>query len=273
MSRGGRGGAARRTGQDRGRRHARANVGDGGDGRVVVGLHPVRELLRAGRPVRRLLVADTRDASAVLAEILGLARDAGIVVEEVDRARIDDRAEGQVHQGVLAIAPPFPYAMLPDVVARPRTEPLLLVALDSVTDPHNLGSIARTADAVGAHGLLLPSRRAASVTPTAEKAAAGALAHLPVVQVANLVRTLKEMQGGGTWVVGLDGDAPDPIGDCRLLADALVLVVGAEGRGLSRLTAETCDQLVRLPMRGAVGSLNASVAAAVALYEVLRHRG
>ncbi|MEX2503539.1 MAG: 23S rRNA (guanosine(2251)-2'-O)-methyltransferase RlmB [Egicoccus sp.] len=242
------------------------------DGRVVVGLHPIRELLRAGRPVRRLLVADTRERSDVLDEIVALARKAGVTVDEVDRARIDDRAEGQVHQGLLALAPAFAYADLDTVRRRAGDEPLLLVALDSVTDPHNLGSIARTADAVGAHGLLLPSRRAASITPTAEKTAAGALAHLPVVQVTNLVRTLKALRDDGVWSVGLDGDAPDPIGTSRLLDGPLVLVVGAEGRGLSRLTAQTCDQLVHLPMRGAVGSLNASVAAAVALYEVLRRR-
>lgn len=252
-----------RSGRDRPRRE---------DGRVVVGLHPVRELLRAGQPVRRVLVADTRERSDVLDEILALARGAGVTVDEVERARIDERAEGQVHQGVLALAPPFPYADLDAVRRRAGGEPLLLVALDSVTDPHNLGSIARTADAVGAHGLLLPSRRAASITPTAEKAAAGALAHLPVVQVTNLVRTLTTLRDDGVWSVGLDGDAPDPIGASRLLDGPLVLVVGAEGRGLSRLTAQTCDQLVHLPMRGAVGSLNASVAAAVALYEVLRAR-
>ncbi|GGI07806.1 23S rRNA (guanosine(2251)-2'-O)-methyltransferase RlmB [Egicoccus halophilus] len=243
------------------------------DERLVAGLHPVRELLRAGAAVRRLLVADTRDASAVLDEILALARTAGVPVEEVERHRIDERAEGLVHQGVLALAPPFPYATLDDARRRAADEPLLLVALDSVTDPHNLGSIARSADAVGAHGLLVPERRAASVTTTAEKAAAGALAHLPVVQVTNLVRTIRALQGEGVWAVGLDGEAPTAMADSRLLGDPLVLVVGAEGRGLSRLAGETCDELVHLPMRGAVGSLNASVAAAVALYEVLRHRG
>jgi len=217
-------------------------------------------------------VADTRDASAVLDEILALAGRAGVPVDEVDRDRIDDRAEGLVHQGVLALAPAFAYATLDEVRRVAGAQPLLLVALDSVTDPHNLGSIARTADAVGAHGLLVPARRAASVTPTAEKAAAGALAHLPVVQVTNLVRTLRGLQGDGVWAVGLAGEAATAIGDSRLLGDPLVLVVGAEGHGLSRLTAQTCDELVHLPMRGAVGSLNASVAAAVALYEVLRHR-
>jgi 23S rRNA (guanosine2251-2'-O)-methyltransferase len=243
--------------------------------RVVGGLHPVRELLRAGQPLRRVLVADTRDDSPVTDEIRALADRAGVAVEEVPRERLDARADGLTHQGVLAVAPAFRYADLDDVAARAdaAAEPLLLVVLDGVTDPHNLGSISRTAEAVGAHGLMIPSRRAAGVTPTAEKAAAGALAHLPVVRAANLVRALEGLKKRGVWVVGLDGDARTPIAGCRLLDEPLALVVGAEGRGLARLTAKTCDQTVFLPMRGAVGSLNASVAAGVALYEVVRSRG
>lgn len=240
--------------------------------RVVGGLHPVRELLRTDRVVHRVLVADGRDPSPVLDEILEAAATAGVAVEEVPRDDLDARAEGLVHQGVVAIAPPFPYADLAEVRASASDGPLLLVALDGVTDPHNLGSIARTAEAVGAHGLLLPPRRAAGITPTVEKAAAGALAHLQVVRLSNLARDLRDLQKAGIWVVGLDGEAPSDIGSCPLLGEPLVLVIGAEGAGLARLTRDICDQLVRLPMRGAVGSLNASVAAGVALYEVLRAR-
>lgn len=240
--------------------------------RVVGGLHPVRELLRAGRGVHRVLLADGRDPSPAVDEILETAAAHGVAVEEVARADLDARAEGLVHQGVLAIAPPFPYADLAEVRAAARDDPLLLVALDGVTDPHNLGSIARTAEAVGAHGLLLPPRRAAGITPAVEKAAAGALAHLKVVRLSNLARDLRDLQKAGTWVVGLDGEAPSEVGTCPLLGEPLVLVIGAEGAGLARLTRDICDQLVRLPMRGAVASLNASVAAGVALYEVLRAR-
>ncbi len=240
--------------------------------RVVGGLHPVRELLRAGATVHRVMIAAGRDDTPVVHEIRAAAHRAGVPVDEVARGDLDARADGLVHQGVLATAPPFPYASLDEVRETADGQPLLLVALDGVTDPHNLGSIARTAEAVGAHGLLLPSRRAAGVTPTAEKAAAGALAHLPVVRMANLVRDLRDLKAEGVWAVGLDGDAPDAIGASHLLDEPLVLVIGAEGAGLARLTRETCDQLVRLPMRGRVGSLNASVAAGVALYEVLRAR-
>jgi 23S rRNA (guanosine2251-2'-O)-methyltransferase len=246
----------------------------GQDERIVVGLHPVRELLRAGQPVRRILVSTTRASSPVLDDLRQAARQAGIRVDEVDAATIDERADGLVHQGVIALMPPFAYARLDDVLARAERagEPPLLVALDGVTDPHNLGSIARTAEAVGAHGLLVPSRRTVGVTPTAEKAAAGALAHLPVVEVTNLVRTLADLHERGVWSIGLDGDADGELADHPLATEPCVLVVGAEGAGLARLTRERCDALVKLPMRGRVGSLNASVAAGVALYELLRRR-
>jgi 23S rRNA (guanosine2251-2'-O)-methyltransferase len=257
----------------------RAGRGDrdtrGGQQRIVGGVHPVRELLRAGRPVHRILVADTRDGGPIVADIRALADAAHVPVEEVERRSLDDVAEGLVHQGVVALAPPFAYATLEDVLdlAAAAGEAPLLVALDGVTDPHNLGSIARTAEAVGAHGLLVPGRRAVGVTPSAEKAAAGALAHLPVVDAGNLVRTLGMLSERGVWSIGLDGDAEVALADHPLASEPCVLVVGAEGAGLARLTRERCDALVCLPMRGRVGSLNASVAAAVALYELLRCRG
>lgn len=244
--------------------------------RVVVGLHPVRELLRADRPVRRIAVVRGRTDSDVLEELLALARDTGVPVDRVDRADLDQRAEGLVHQGVVAVAPAFPYADLDRVLGRVDRDGRvpLLVALDGVTDPHNLGSICRTAEAIGAHAVLLPDRRAAHVTATVEKAAAGALAHLPVCVVGNLVRTLRDLADRPVWSLGLDADGEVELADSPLATESLVLVVGAEGGGLSRLTRDTCDQLVRLPMRGRVGSLNASVAAAVALYTIdaARHR-
>lgn len=238
--------------------------------RLVVGLHPVRELLRAGRRVHRVHVAHGRSDSEVLDELLDLARQASVPVDQVPRDDLDTRAEGLVHQGVVATAPPFQYADLDELLDRADAagEVPLVVALDGVTDPHNLGSVCRTAEAVGAHAVVVPGRRAASVTPVAEKAAAGALAHLPVVQVTNLVRSLTAIADRPVWSLGLDAEGEVEVADSHLLADPLVLVVGAEGRGLARLTRETCDQLVRLPMRGRVGSLNASVATAVALYAI-----
>jgi 23S rRNA (guanosine2251-2'-O)-methyltransferase len=264
--------------RDAGAGGARRGRRDGGHEtpheRLVVGLHPVRELLRAGAPVGPVRVDAARRRSPVLDEITALAAQQGVTVEPVERDRLDRLAGDLVHQGIVATAPPFPYARLDDVLARAdRTgEPALVVALDGVTDPHNLGSTARTAEAVGAHGLLVPSRRAAGITPAVEKAAAGALAHLPLVRVPNLVRALRELSGAGVWSVGLDADAPTTIHDCALLDQPVVLVVGSEGRGLAHLSQVQCDTLVNLPMRGRIGSLNASVAAAVALYEILRRR-
>jgi 23S rRNA (guanosine2251-2'-O)-methyltransferase len=242
--------------------------------RLVVGLHPVRELLRAGGRVHRIAVADSRDRSDVLAEIRELAAAAGVRIETVPRDELERRAEGLVHQGVVATAAPFPYASLRDALDRAEAagEPPFLVVLDQVTDPHNLGSIARTAEAAGAHGLVVAERRAAGVTPVVEKTAAGALAHLPLVKVTNLARALRELKAAHVWVVGLDADTDESVHDAALLDEAVALVVGSEGRGLARLTAEECDALVRLPMRGNVGSLNASVAAAIAIYEVRRRR-
>jgi 23S rRNA (guanosine2251-2'-O)-methyltransferase len=244
-------------------------------GRLVGGIHPVRELLRSPQELDRVLVAGERADEPAMAEIVALARARGIALERWDRGDLDERAEGLVHQGVLAEGPPLPSATLEQVLERADRsgEPPLLVALDGVTDPHNLGSIARTAEAVGAHGLLVPQRRTAGITATAEKAAAGALAHLPVVPVVNLARTLEQLHERGVWSLGLDGDAEVTLADHPLVTEPCVLVVGAEGDGLARLTRERCDALVRLPMRGRVGSLNASVAAGVALYTLLDRRG
>ncbi len=245
-----------------------------GGERLVHGVHPVRELLRAGRRVTGLRVATGRRDTPELDELVALAADAGVPVVRVDGDELDELAPGAVHQGVVATAPPFPYAGLDALLAAARASgrPPLLVALDGVTDPRNLGSIARTAEAVGAHGLIVPEHRSAAVTPAVEKAAAGALAHLPVARVTNLVRTLEALGREGVWSLGLDGDAPVRVAEHPLADGPVVLVVGAEGRGLSRLVRERCDALVSLPMHGRVGSLNAAVAAGVALYAMLAAR-
>lgn len=220
--------------------------------------------------LRSVTIAEGREQTDVVADIIALADAAGVKVSTRPRRELDDAAGTLSHQGVVAWAPPFPYlglSALGDLVGRIEG-PALLVALDGVTDPHNVGSIARTTEAVGGHALIVPARRAAGVTPAAEKAAAGALAHLPVAKVPNLAQALKALSERGLWSVGLDADAPEPITACRVLTDPLVLVVGSEGAGLARLSRVTCDVLTHLPMRGRIGSLNASVAAGIALYEV-----
>ena len=243
--------------------------------RVVHGIHPVRELLRAGRRIDSIIVADTREGSGPVADIERLAATAKVPVRTAEPGELDRLAPGAVHQGVVALAPPFPLVDLDRLLAHAEASgrPPLLVAVDGVTDPHNLGSIARTAEAVGAHGLVLPDRRSAPITPVVEKSAAGALAHLPVAGVTNLVRALGELAKAGVWSLGLDGGAAATLAEHPLASGPVVLVVGAEGGGLTRLVRERCDALVRLPMLGQVGSLNASVAAGVALYTLLAARG
>lgn len=206
------------------------------------------------------------DADAV-PEIVTAARDARVAVRTAGRHALDDLAGGVRHQGVVAVAPAFPYVGLHEI-----GQPDVVVALDGVTDPQNLGAIARSAEAAGAGALILRKRRAAHVTPAAEKAAAGAFSWLRVALVPNVVRALDTLAERGYWSVGLDGDAPETVWDSGLLDGPVVVVVGAEGAGLSRLVAERVDARVAIPLGGHVASLNASAAAAVALFEVARRR-
>ncbi|MGH2794501.1 MAG: 23S rRNA (guanosine(2251)-2'-O)-methyltransferase RlmB [Actinomycetota bacterium] len=243
----------------------------------IEGRNPVREALRAGRPIRRILIADgvaDRGALGALGEIVATAASAGVRVERVPRPVLDKIATGRAHQGIIAEAEPYRYRSWEDAVAaaKERGEVPLLLALDGVTDPGNLGSLIRSAEAAGAHAVLVPKRRAAPVTPTVEKASAGAIEHLPIDRVPNLERALVRAKGLGLWVVGLDGDAETALWDSHLFTEPLVLVVGAEGKGISRLVAERADALVRIPMLGRLGSLNAAMAGAIALFEASRRR-
>ena len=238
---------------------------------LIYGRHPVLEALRAGEKVQRVLVAKGAQTGGAVADILTLAEERGVRVAWVDRRELDRL--GGVHQGVAAELPSHRYADVEDILAHAaaRGEPPLVLALDAVQDVHNLGSLLRTADVVGAHGVILPSHRAAGITPTVRKASAGAVAHLPVAQVTNLSRTLADLKRNGLWAVGLDmaGQQAYDSFDWRL---PTVLVVGSEGRGLGRLVAQTCDVLVHLPMRGHVDSLNAAVAGSIVLYHAWRAR-
>jgi 23S rRNA (guanosine2251-2'-O)-methyltransferase len=239
---------------------------------VIWGRHPVVEAIAAGGRVRRIAVARGAREHG-LAEVLAAAERAGIRVEQVPRDQLDRLAAGANHQGVVAFVAPWDYAAVNDLLARASTrdEPPLLLALDSVQDVHNLGSLIRTAEAVGAHGIIVPEHRAVGVTPAVVKSSAGAIEHLPVAQVTNLVRTLDELKAHNIWAVGLAGEAAQSI-ETVDLDRALVLVVGSESKGLSRLVREHCDFLVSLPMRGAINSLNAAVAGSIALYLAWRAR-
>ena len=237
---------------------------------LIVGRNAVREALRAGRDMEKLLVS-RGEATGSLREILALAREKGVVVQEVDRRRLDEMAEN--HQGVAALASMYAYSTLEEILAlaREKGEPPFLVVLDGITDPHNLGAIVRTAECLGAHGVILPERRAVGLTPAAMKAAAGALEWIKVARVTNLTRALETLKAQNVWTYATDMDGEDYrrvnfSGGCAL-------VIGAEGQGVSRLVRETCDQVVSIPMKGHIDSLNASVAAGVILAEIARQRG
>lgn len=251
------------------RRHTKSS-----DAEWVVGRNSVVEALRAGVPVTGVYVAEGAERDGRLREAFKIAAEQGLSLLEVSRGELDRMTGGAVHQGLAARLPAYQYAHPDDLLDRAAEagEPPLIVALDSITDPRNLGAVIRSASGFGAHGVVIPERRAAGLTAAAWKTSAGAAARVPVAQTVNLVRQLKAYQDAGCMVVGLaaEGDVLLPHFD---LGDGpLVLVVGSEGEGLSRLVAETCDQLLSIPMASSLESLNAGVAAGIALYAVARSR-
>jgi 23S rRNA (guanosine2251-2'-O)-methyltransferase len=228
---------------------------------LIAGIHPVREALRAGRPIDRVLIVKGAGGPR-LQELIDLCRERGIPVRFEPRGQLDRAANGAPHQGVIAYGSAEQYASLEDTAASGG----LHVVLDGIEDPHNLGAIIRTAHAAGAAAVVIPERRAAGLTETVARAAAGALAHLPVVRVNNLNRALEALKKAGYWIYGLDERGTQTYDQVQFL-DRAAIVVGAEGRGLHEQVAKHCDFLVRIPMAGKVASLNASVAAGVMLFE------
>jgi len=243
-------------------------------GELVAGRNAVAEALRGRVPATALLVATGLDVDERVTEALALARKRGLEVAEVPRAELDRITGRGPHQGLVLQVPPYDYAHPDDLLAAAAAtgEPALLVALDGVTDPRNLGSVVRSTAAFGGHGVLVPQRRAAGMTAAAWKTSSGAAARVPVARATNLTRALTSYQAAGLFVVGLAADGGVSLDELGTGEMPLVIVVGSEGRGLSRLVAETCDQLVAIPMAGRFESLNAGVAAGVALAEVARLR-
>ncbi|MCP3783827.1 MULTISPECIES: 23S rRNA (guanosine(2251)-2'-O)-methyltransferase RlmB [Micromonospora] len=240
---------------------------------LLVGRNPVLESLRAQVPATALYTAQGIDIDDRVNEIIRTAADRGIAILEISRAELDRMTGGVLHQGVGLQVPPFAYEPFEDLMAASLEQAApLLVALDGVTDPRNLGAVIRSAAAFGAQGVFVPERRAAGITATAWRTSAGAAARVPVAQVTNLTRSLKACKDAGFIVVGLDADGQTDLYDLEAAVGPLVVVVGSEGRGLSRLVGETCDLTVSIPMVSDVESLNASVAAAVTLAEVARRR-
>ncbi|WP_302801063.1 23S rRNA (guanosine(2251)-2'-O)-methyltransferase RlmB [Mitsuokella multacida] len=239
---------------------------------VLVGRNAVTEALKSGRGINKLWIA-SGDREGSVAEIAALAKERGIVVQYVERAKIEALAGGHRHQGVLAYVAPVPYAELEDILkaAEAKGEAPFLVLLDELEDPHNLGALLRTADATGVHGILIPKRRSVSLNATVAKTSAGAVEYVPVARIGNIAQTLKKLKEKGFWVAGADMDGEKAYYEADLTGP-LVLVVGSEGKGMSRLTKEACDFIVRMPMVGRINSLNASVAGSILMYESMRQR-
>ena len=239
---------------------------------VIEGRNAVIEALRAGVHIDKIYLAKG-ETDAALGHIASTAREQGIVVVDADRRKLDGMSRTHSHQGVIALAAVRPYASVDDILAaaKEKGQPPLIVVCDELSDPHNLGAVIRTADAAGAHGVIIPKRRSAGLTAIVGKTSAGAVAHVPVARVPNLTACLKELKDQGVWIFGAEMNGPTSLYQADLKGPAAI-VIGSEGSGMNRLVAETCDFLVSIPMFGKINSLNASAAAAVLLYEAVRQR-
>ena len=256
--------------------HRSRAQGKGAGADWVVGRNPVLEAMTAGLPIKAGYVTEGAERDDRLREIFRYAADHSIPLLQTTRAELDRLTGGAVHQGVALQLPSYEYAHPGDLIADALSDPArpgLLVALDGITDPHNLGAIVRSAAAFGAHGVIIPERRSASVTAVAWKSSAGALARIPVAKATNLNRVLQDSAKAGFTVVGLAGEGETDIAGVPGVDGPVLLVIGSEGAGLARLTRERCDLLAKIPIASEVESLNASVAASIALYEVARCRG
>lgn len=244
---------------------------DGRQENIIIGRNAVLEALKAGTRINTLLIS-AGEQSGSIGKILSLARERKVLIKEVSVKKLDFMCGHSRHQGVIAEAAAYPYADLEDLfrIAQEREEPLFVVICDEIEDPHNLGAIIRTADAAGAHGVIVPARRSAPLSFTVNKASAGALNHVPVVRVTNLVQTIEELRSRGVFLYGADMGGTDYTQVD--FGGAVGLIIGSEGAGIGRLVREKCDFIVSLPMKGKISSLNASVAAGILMYEVRRTR-
>lgn len=238
---------------------------------LIIGRNASMEALRSSREIDTLFIA-RGDRSGSIGAIISIARDKGIVVKEVDRRKLDAMCGGANHQGVAARAAAHKYASVDDIIAaaKEKGEDPFVIICDEIEDPHNLGAIIRTADACGAHGVIIPKRRGVSLTYAVGKVSAGAVEYVPVARVPNLPSAIDDLKKEGFWVYGADMDGTP--WDKQDYSGAVALVVGSEGKGISRLVKEKCDFIVSLPMKGKINSLNASVAAGILMYEVIKNR-
>lgn len=238
---------------------------------VIAGRNPVSEAIRSGRPIDKLMIARGEKSGAVVG-ILAKAKEKQIPVKEVDRTKLDFLSGGAVHQGIIALAAVKEYSTVEEILeyAKSKDEAPFIVVLDEVEDPHNLGAIIRTAECAGVHGIIVPKRRSASLSYTVGKASAGAIEYMRVARVTNIAKLIDELKEQGIWVYGADMNGTD-YAQCDF-SGACAIVIGNEGKGISRLVREKCDVIVSLPMKGKINSLNASVAAGILMYSAMKNR-
>lgn len=239
---------------------------------IVEGRNSVFELLNSDRDINKIFVQSGEKHGAIF-KIIALAKEKKIVVSECEKSKLDMMSKTKNHQGVIAVVPPFNYVEVEDIldVAKEKNEDSFILILDGIEDPHNLGAIIRTAETAGVHGIIIPKRRAAQVNSTVAKVSAGAVEHVKIARVNNLNDAISKLKDNGVWVYGTDGEADTYYYDMDLKG-SVAIVIGSEGFGMSRLVRENCDGLVKIPMKGKVTSLNASVSAGIVVYEVVKQR-
>ena len=237
----------------------------------IEGRNPVIEVLKSDRQIDKIMIADGAKEGSIK-KIIGMAKDKNVVVQYVNKSKLDEISTSHAHQGVIAIVGDYKYYELDELIekAKSTNEDMFFIILDEITDPHNLGTIIRTADAVGAHGVIIPKRRSVHITPVVAKASAGAVEYVPVCKVTNIVNTIKRLKEEGLWIAAADMDGE--VFYEQNLTGPIGLVIGSEGFGISRLVKQNCDFTVKMPMTGNVTSLNASVAGGILLYEIFRQR-
>lgn len=238
----------------------------------IVGRNPVLEILKGDKEIEKIFILKG-DLQGSIKKIIGIAKDKNIIIQEVDKNKMDTFAEGEIHQGVAALVTGYEYATIEDILERAETrkENPFIIILDELEDPHNLGAIIRTAECAGVHGVIIPKRRSASVNQTVYKSSAGAVEHMLVAKVTNITNTIEALKDKGLWIYGADMDGADYHFNTDLKG-SIALVIGNEGKGISRLVKEKCDVLVKIPMLGRIESLNASNAASILIYEVIRQK-
>lgn len=238
----------------------------------VEGRNPVIEALKSGREIDKILVAKGSGEGSIN-KIIAMAKEKGLIIQYVDKQKLNEMSETKSHQGVIALVAAYEYSSLEDIIenAKRGDKPPFILVLDEIMDPHNLGSIMRTADAVGVNGIIIPKRRSVGLTATVAKTSAGAIEYVPVAKVANIAQTIEKLKDNGIWVAGADMSGEKNHFE-ENFEGPIAIVLGSEGQGLSRLVKEKCDFLINIPMKGKVSSLNASVAASIIMYEVFRQR-